>query len=65
MIRKQKNVSFFILNIFYFRLKSDKEQETCCSDDKSNVTTDDEFYNELMDAPAEYDDHLSKKKKSY
>ncbi|CAF0823791.1 unnamed protein product [Rotaria sp. Silwood1] len=26
--------------------------------DKSNVTTDDEFYNELMDAPPEFEDHL-------
>ncbi|CAF2397266.1 unnamed protein product [Rotaria sp. Silwood2] len=26
--------------------------------DKSNVTTDDEFYNELMEAPPEFEDHL-------
>jgi len=36
-------------------IESDNEQEeSVCS----NVTTDDEFYNELMSAPAEHEDHL-------
>jgi len=37
---------------------NEQEEESVCSDDKSNVTTDDEFYNELMSAPAEHEDHL-------
>ncbi len=51
--------------ILLFKIESDIEQdESGCSDDKSNVTTDDEFYNELMSAPAEYEDHLSEKHKN-
>jgi len=41
-----------------FKYASDVEPS-----DKSSVTTDDEFYNELMDAPPEFEDHLSMKKK--
>jgi hypothetical protein len=46
------------LKIFFcsFKFSSDIEQS-----DRSNVTTDDEFYNELMDAPPEFEDRLSMK----
>jgi hypothetical protein len=45
-----------------FKIESDIEQdESVCSDDRSNAATDDEFYNELMSAPAEYEDHLSER----
>jgi hypothetical protein len=55
---------YFVGILFLFKIESDIEQnESVCSDDKSNVNTDDEFYNELMSAPAEYEDHLSKKNK--
>jgi hypothetical protein len=47
-----------------FKIESDIEQdESVGTDDKSNVTTDDEFYNELMSVPPEYDDHLSERKR--
>ncbi|UJR21465.1 hypothetical protein I4U23_024550 [Adineta vaga] len=40
-------------------VESDIEQDDIDSDDnKSNDITDDEFYNELMDAPPEHEDHL-------
>ncbi len=45
-----------------FKIESDIEQdEDAYTDDKNSVTTDDEFYNELMDAPSEAEDHLSEK----
>jgi hypothetical protein len=49
-----------------FKIESDIEHdEDAYTDDKSSVTTDDEFYNELMDAPSEAEDHLSEKKNNY
>ncbi len=60
---REENISLFS-SYFLFKIESDIEQEeSVCSDDKSNVTTDDEFYNELMSAPAELEDHLSEKQK--
>ncbi|CAF0835411.1 unnamed protein product [Rotaria sordida] len=35
-----------------------EKNDAIAASDKSNVTTDDEFYNELMDAPPEFEDHL-------
>jgi len=50
--------------MFCFKIESDIEQdEDAYTDDKNSVTTDDEFYNELMDAPSEAEDHLSEKNK--
>jgi hypothetical protein len=41
---------------------SDVEQsDSVHAGDISNVTTDDEFFNELMDAPPEFEDRLSMK----
>ncbi len=52
-------------NSFYlFKIESDieDEEESACSNDNSNITTDDEFYDELMSAPVKLEDHLSEKK---
>ncbi|CAF1028248.1 unnamed protein product [Adineta steineri] len=39
--------------------ESDIEQDDSFdNDDKNSVTTDDEFFNELMDVPSEFEDHL-------
>jgi hypothetical protein len=49
------------------KIESDIEQEddSACTDDKSNATTDDEFYNELMAAPSEHEDHLSEQERLF
>jgi hypothetical protein len=47
----------------YFKYASDIEKDDSSrTGDMSNATTDDEFFNELMDAPPEFEDHLSKRK---
>jgi len=61
MVIRGRKIIFYSKNFpFYFKYASDIEQS-----DRSNVTTDDEFYNELMDAPPEFEDRLSMKKNIY
>ena len=51
--------------LFYFKYASDveKDDNSVHTGDLSNATTDDEFFNELMEAPPEFEDRLSKKNK--
>ncbi len=58
VIREKWKLFLLKFILISFKIESDIEQEeSACS----SATTDDEFYNELMAAPAEFEDHLSER----